>query len=228
MFWLQTYDYVSAEAKAQARPGLIPEADQPSPSGRADGLASQPPTIVRRHVADLGTRGLQPQCHRRQRFGGSNLRTVYIKMWRTANAGLHGSLSNGVIWENGTPLRTTVLVLKGSYGLIWTRKRARMCNRSYRIAPGAPPEQSDLCLLCGAAADSVGHILGGCLKLEAFHNSRHNGAGLLALKALARGSQGGCFWLRTSPAPRTRLPFRPALGCLSGCCRMCRSQRGCG
>ena len=59
----------------------------------------------------------------------------------------------------------------------------------------APPEQSDRCLLCGAAADTAGHMFGGCEKLEAFYTSRHNGAGLLTLKALAQGSQGGCFWL---------------------------------
>jgi len=193
IFWLQTYDYVTAEAKAQAQAGQIPEADQLSPGDRADGLASQPPTVVCRHIADLGTRGLQPHCHRRQRLGGSNLHTVYIEMWRTANAGLHGSLSNGVIWENGTPLRATVLVLKGSYGLIWTRNRAKMCNRSFRIAPGAPPEQSDLCLLCGAAADSVGHILSACFKIEAFHIARHNGAGLLSLKTPCAGVAGGLF-----------------------------------
>ena len=70
-----------------------------------------------------------------------------------------------------------------------------MCNRSYHIASGAPPEQSDLCLLCGAAADTAGHMFGGCEKLEAFYTSRHTGAGLLTLKALAQGSQGGCFWL---------------------------------
>ena len=120
---------------------------------------------------------------------------MYIESWRAANAGLHGGLSNGVIWASGTPIHTTILVLKGSYGLIWTRKRARMCNRSYRIAAGAPPEQSDLCLLCGAAADTAGHVFGGCEKLEAVYTARHNGAGLLTLKALARGPQGGCFWL---------------------------------
>ncbi len=45
-----------------------------------------------------------------------------------------------------------------------------MCNRSYRVAPGAPPERSDLCLLCGSAADGVGRMLGGCPKLEAVSN----------------------------------------------------------
>ena len=96
MFWLQTYDYGTAEEKAQARAGQIPEADQLSPGDRAEGLASRPPTIICRHIADLGTRGLRAHCHWRQRLGGSNLRTVYISAWCAAHAGLHDGLNNAV------------------------------------------------------------------------------------------------------------------------------------
>ena len=80
---------------------------------------------------------------------------MYVSAWRAANVELHGSLSNGAAWQQGTPVAITALVLKGSYGLIWNRARAKMCNRSYRIAPGAPPEQSDVCFMCNAAADEV-------------------------------------------------------------------------
>jgi len=61
-------------------------------------------------------------------------------------------------------------------------------KRGYRIASGAPPEWSDLCLLCGTAAAGVSHMVGGCPVFDAFYISRHNGAGLLTLEALARGS----------------------------------------
>ena len=65
-----------------------------------------------------------------------------------------------------------------------------MCNRSYRIAHGALPEQSDICLLCSAAPEGDSNLLGECERpaIEVFCTSRHNGA-------LARGSQGGCFLL---------------------------------
>ena len=72
-----------------------------------------------------------------------------------------------------------------------------MRSCAYRIASNAPPEQSDLCLLCNAAADGVSHVLSGCTcpAIRACHIARHNAAGLLILKALARGSRGGCLWL---------------------------------
>ena len=38
--------------------------------------ASRPIVVVRRQVADLGNRGLRPHCHRRQRLGWSDLRTM--------------------------------------------------------------------------------------------------------------------------------------------------------
>ena len=34
--------------------------------------------------------------------GGSNLNTVYESAWRAANAGLHGGLSNVIIWDSST------------------------------------------------------------------------------------------------------------------------------
>ena len=145
LYWLYAYEYTGAEDKAQAMAGQIPEADHLSPDDRAAGLASRPPTIARRHAADLTARGLQPQCHRRRRTGGSNMRTVYVSAWRAANVGLHGGLSNSVIWEAATSMGATALVLKGSCGLVWTRARAKLCKRSYHIVPNAPAEQSDLC-----------------------------------------------------------------------------------
>ena len=112
LHWLQTYEYMGAEDNIQAMAGQIPEADRLSPGDRAAGLASRPPSIVRRHVAELTARGLQPQCHRRRRTGGSNMRTVYVSAWRAANVGLHGGLSNSVIWEAATSMGATALVLK--------------------------------------------------------------------------------------------------------------------
>ena len=88
-------------------------------------------------------------------------------------------------------------MLKGSYGLIWTRARAKLCKRSYHMGSNAPAEQSNLCLLCRAAADGVSHVLSGCVcpAIKACHIARHNAAGLQILRALARGPRGGCFWL---------------------------------
>ncbi len=80
---------------------------------------------------------------------------MYTSVRRAANAALRGGLGNAAIWDGSNPLNATVQVLKGSYGPIWTMKCAKMCKRSNRIMPSAPPEQSDryclLCLQCSAA-----------------------------------------------------------------------------
>ena len=100
--WLHTYQITAAAARAQAAAGEISEADQLSLGDRPAGLACQPPAVFRPYPPQLGTRGLQPHCHRRMRLGGSNLNTVYESAWRAANAGLHGGLSNVIIWDSST------------------------------------------------------------------------------------------------------------------------------
>ena len=90
--------------------------------------------------------------------GGATLHKSLSLVWRMRPLAVTGH-GSATIWDKSTPVQSTALLLKGGYGLIWTRRRAKMCKRSYRTMPPAPAEQSGLRRLCCAVGDGVSNTV---------------------------------------------------------------------
>jgi len=194
-YWAHTFEYTDSNKKSEAMHGQRPWADQLSQAERRAQLASNPPGITRRALADLEPRALAPYCHRRKRMGSSNLHTLWVSAWRKANAQLDTALSNQAIWHPSTPHKVRVRAIKLSWGLEWNRALATLFRVSYLGGPGAPSERSAVCSLCGKDRDGCSHMLSGCKhrKMKGMYINRHNTATKMLMRARERGAQGNCF-----------------------------------
>ena len=135
-----------------------------------------------RHVQDLG-KSLKRRAHERLRLGYAKQDGVYFAAWRAAAPEANGACSNGFMaLPPGVDANTRKLLLQARYGTLNTAKFRFRCKLA----------DSAACLLCGEL-DGGHHSLSGCARMLGMYTQRHNEAGGIIYRTLAKGGLGAAL-----------------------------------
>jgi hypothetical protein len=107
---------------------------------------------------------------------------LYATLWSQARANHKGEASAAFHKSSKISWNQRLLTMKARWGLLWNQKLA------HRYGKASNPN----CPLCGAA-DSVGHLLGGCPRTAGLRISRHDEAVRIIHSALSKGCLQGCY-----------------------------------
>jgi ribonuclease HI len=169
------------------------------------------------HVPNL-KRHLKQQLHPTLRLGYSNQDGQYFTAWQETVPIAHAASSNAFLTcPPGVDAGTRKEVLQARYGTLNTAKFRYRCG----LAP------TDACLLCGVP-DGGHHSLSGCKHMLGMYTRRHNEAGGIIYRTLAKGGLGASLVMQdigrhnaagegmdadTVEAIGTRLPDEIAAAC---------------
>ena len=114
---------------------------------------------------------------------------MYVDIWDKVTPEMELGISNAFWKSHAISIATIRQVLKARYGVMWNMRQAYKMKCSY--FGNGPIAKNTLCPLC-RQPDSTNHLLNGCMhpEMKALQIERHNEAGRLILKELARGKHG--------------------------------------
>ena len=133
-----------------------------------------------RHVQGLG-KHLKRKVHQEQRLGLAKQDGIYFQAWQGIIPCTHAS-SNGFMSSNKLPAGARKLVLQARCGTLCTGSFRYKCKLA----------TSPACLLCGGM-DGGHHSLSGCSHMLKMYTKRHNEAGGILYRTLAKGGLGAAL-----------------------------------
>ena len=133
-----------------------------------------------RHVQGLG-KHLKRKVHQEQRLGFAKRDGIYFQAWQAIIPCAHAS-SNGFMSSSKLPAGARKLVLQARCGTLYTGSFRYKCKLA----------ASPACLLCGEP-DGGHHSLSGCSHMKEMYIKRHNEAGGIVYRTLAKGGLGAAL-----------------------------------